>query len=100
MYFSDRIKLRAVTTTRNTYGEPIASYTDTEVWANKGSATRSEFYAANANGITIAIVFEVHAEDYSDQSIILFGSTQYDVARAFQKGEGIVQLNCTVRETS
>lgn len=99
MYFSDRITLRAVAATPDAYGQMIPSHTDTIVFANKKSVTRSEFYQANASGINIAIAFEVHVEDYNNQTIILSDTAQYDVARAYQKGEGIVELNCTVRET-
>ena len=98
MYFSDSITLRAITTTLDSYGGPIEAYTDTVAFADKKSATRSEFYQANVSGIKIAIVFSVHAEDYTDQQVILYNSAQYNVARVYAKGEGTVELNCTVRE--
>ena len=43
-------------------------------------------------------MFNVHAEDYADQQVILYNTVQYDVARVYAKGEGIIELNCTVRE--
>jgi SPP1 family predicted phage head-tail adaptor len=98
MYFSDRITLRAESFAPDSYGQMIASYTDTVVFANKKSATRSEFYQANANGINIVAVFEVHVEDYDNQAVILSDTAQYDVVRAYQAGEGTVELNCTLRE--
>lgn len=98
MYFSDSITLRAVTITLDSYGDQTKTYTDTVVWANKKSVVRSEFYAANSAGIKVDAVFEVHAEDYADQHVILYGSTQYEVIRAYQKGLGTVELNCAVRE--
>lgn len=98
MYFSDSITLRAVTVTLDSYGDAIKSYTDTVVFADKKSVTRAEFYAANSSGIKIDAVFSVHSEDYANQHVILYGSTQYEVIRAYQKGEGTVELMCAVRE--
>jgi hypothetical protein len=34
-------------------------------------------------------------EDYNNQKDILYNSKAYKVIRAYQKGEGIVELNCT-----
>lgn len=98
MFFSDKITLRAVTRAPDSYGDSIPSYTDTVVWANKKSVTRSEFYAANMAGVKIDAVFEVHAEDYEDQMAVTFDSANYEVMRAYAKGEGTFELMCSVRE--
>lgn len=94
MYFSDRITLRTVSVTYDSFGDTVKSYTDTEVWANKKSVTRSEFYSANMSGIKIDAVFEVHTEDFNNQTEISFSSKNYDIVRAYQKGEGTVELMC------
>lgn len=98
MFFSDRITLRAVTRTPDSYGDASNSYTDTVVWADKKSVTRSEFYTANMAGVKIDAVFAVHAEDYGNQTVVSFGSVNYEVIRAYAKGEGTVELMCAVRE--
>ena len=67
MYFSDSITLKAPFTTQDSYGQPIPAYTDTIVFANKKSVTRSEFYPAHMAGIKIDTIFAVHPEDFSDQ---------------------------------
>jgi SPP1 family predicted phage head-tail adaptor len=95
MLFSDRIKLRTVTVGVDTSGYPTHDTTDTEVWANIKSATRAEFYAANANGINVSMMFEVHTEDWNNQTQVLYDSKTYDVIRAYQKGMGIVELTCS-----
>ena len=96
MYFSDQITLRAIT--RNTlddYGEAIEIRTDTVVWANVQSVKRSEFYAANTNGIDATMAFEVHVEDWNNQEEILYGGKTYVVVRSYQKGLGTVELTCS-----
>ncbi len=95
MFFSDRITLRTITQGQDADGYPTSSNSDTDVWANKKSTTRAEFYSANANGIDASVAFEVHVEDYNNQKDILYNSKAYKVIRAYQKGEGIVELNCT-----
>ena len=93
MYFSDRITLRTATITYDSFGDEIKAYTDTVVWANKKSVTRSEFYSANMSGIKVDMVFEIHVEDYSNQIEVLAG-VNYEVIRAYQKGEGTIELMC------
>jgi SPP1 family predicted phage head-tail adaptor len=98
MYFSDKITLRKETVTLDEYGDSAYTYTDTTVFADVKSVTRSEFYSASMAGIKIDIVFAVHAEDYNNQTIVTYGTTQYNIVRTYKKGEGIVELNCAVRE--
>lgn len=93
--FSDRISLRTITTTQNANGYPVESYVDVVVWANKKSVTRSEFYAANSQGILISAVFEVHSEDYTNQTQIVDGTKVYSIERAYQKGLGVYELVCS-----
>lgn len=100
MYFSDKITLRKETVTLDEYGDSAYPYpyTETTVFADVRSVTRSEFYSASMAGIKIDIVFAVHAEDFSNQTIVTYGTTQYNIVRTYKKGEGIVELNCAVRE--
>lgn len=96
--WKDVIALRAVSFTRDGFGDSVASNTDTTVFANKKSVVRSEFYSANAAGIKIDTVFEVRSEDYADQTVVVIGATVYDVVRAYKKGESNVELTCAIRE--
>lgn len=95
MYFSDSIKLRSVVKTIDSSGYHVSANTDTTVFANRKSVARSEFYAAQANKINITQVFEVHAEDWGSQTQVVDGTKVYDIVRAYQKGIGIVELNCS-----
>lgn len=70
MFFSDSITLRKASTTLDSYGDSITTYTDTTAFANEISVKRSEFYAANMAGIKIDTVFVVHVEDYLNQEAI------------------------------
>lgn len=95
MYFSDKITLRSNANTIDTNGFPVKTATDTIVWANKKSVTRSEFYSANANDINIVQAYEVNAEDWGNQTQVVDGTKVYYIVRAYQKGLGVVELNCS-----
>lgn len=96
MFFSDLVTLRSVTYVNDTVGFPVETPgTDTQVWANVKSVVRSEFYSANANGIDANISFEIHVEDWSNQTQVIYNTKTYYVIRAYQKGLGVVELTCS-----
>lgn len=95
MFFSDQVTLRTVTTSTDSDGYGTEAYTDKTVWADAKSVTRSEFYSASANKINIVIAFDVHVEDFSQQTQVIYNSKTYHVVRAYQKGLGVVELNCS-----
>ena len=95
MFFSDQITLRSVIYTKDADSYPIEVPTDTVVWANRKSVTRSEFYASNQAGINMTIAFDIHSEDWNNQTQLLDGTKVYKIERSYQKGLGIVELNCS-----
>ena len=38
-------------------------------------------------------MFEVHAEDWGNQTQVVYNGRVYDIIRAFQKGLGVVELD-------
>ena len=93
MYFSDKIKLIAISYTENSLGDIIETETETEVFANKKSIRQSEFYQAAATGLRPEIMFEVWSEEYSSQQRVKYDNKDYTVIRAYDKGE-LTELIC------
>ena len=93
--WKDIITLRTETIGQDADGYQATTYIDVEVWANKKSVVRAEFYPAYAVGIEAKIAFEVRSEDYDGQKDILHEGKAYEVIRSFQKGEGTVELTCS-----
>lgn len=93
MYFSDKIKLIAISHTENSMGDTIETETETEVFANKKSIRQSEFYQAAATGLRPEIMFEVWSEEYSSQQRVKYDNKDYTVIRAYDKGE-LTELIC------
>lgn len=100
MYFSESVTLRAVANPTDALGGRTKTYTDTTVFANVKSVTRAEFYSASTAGVKVDIVFEVHAEDFNNQTTVTYSSKNYEVIRAYKKGEGTVELMCVQREVT
>lgn len=98
MFFSDTVKLRAVVKSVDSDGYETVSVTETVAFADVKTATRAEFYAANANDINITIVFGIHTEDFANQTEVEYNSKIYDVVRSYAKGLGIIELNCSDRK--
>ena len=93
--WKDIITLRTEIIGQVADGYQATTYIDVEVYANKKSVTRAEFYPAYAVGIEAKIAFEVRSEDYGGQKDILHEGKAYEVIRSFQKGEGTVELTCS-----
>ena len=93
--WKDIITLRTETIGQDDDGYPTTTYKDVEVYANKKSVVRAEFYPAYAVGIEAKIAFEVRSEDYDGQKDILHDGKAYEVIRSYQKGEGTVELTCS-----
>ena len=99
MYFSDKITLRSISSTKNSAGIVTGgTNTDVEVWADEQSVYQSEHYKAAAIGKKIDRVFEVHYEDYSGQMFVVHNSKSYNVERSQAKGLGTVLLFCSLVE--
>lgn len=93
--WKDVITLRTKRTGQDVDGYPTVVYDDINVYANKKSVVRAEFYPAYAVGIEAKIAFEVRSEDYDGQKDILHEGKAYEVIRSFQKGEGTIELSCS-----
>lgn len=69
-------------------------------WAEKLSAVRGEFYAAEQNGHIIEAVFEVSPLDFTRQQVLVHGSDTFTIVRGFVVPDkpDTVQLSCERRE--
>lgn len=92
----DRITLVAVTHGIDD-GFSVRSETTTEVWADRKSVTRSEYYKATQAGMRADVVFEIHAMEYAGQSVVRLGADTYDVIRSYQTEPDKIELTCARR---
>ena len=97
-HFDDVVILRKVTPIIKD-GFSTKTVTTNEVWAEKQSASRSEFYAAAGANHRIDIVFVVNDCDFDDEEELEYNGNIYDVVRAYHKSLDRVELNCERRRT-
>ena len=97
MRMDEQLVLIDTVTTVSDVGIPVLTETKTTVWADKLSAKRAEYYAANAAGIRVDIVFSVNADDYTGQTEVEWNSEKYSVVRSYASGRGRVELTCALR---
>lgn len=93
MYFSDKIKLIAISHTPNSMGDMIETKTKTEIFANKKSIRQSEFYQAAATGLRPEIMFEVWSDEYNSQPKLEYNGKEYTIIRTYDQGE-LTELVC------
>lgn len=90
MFWNQKIQLGKVTESVQ-HGEPIQAVTWETVFANKRSVRQSEHYEAANLGLRPEMVFEVNSFEYRNHEKVKFGSRQFEVLRAYEKGE-VVEL--------
>lgn len=94
MYWDKLATLVKVEKTDDEDGYKTEKETRREVFVNKKSATRSEFYTAKQAGDKIALVLEVHGVDYEGETRIEFEGKPYDLVRDYTRAGEIIELNC------
>jgi SPP1 family predicted phage head-tail adaptor len=68
--------------------------TEKTVYADIKSVRQSEFYAAEASGKKVDLVFVVNADEWNGATEIEYGSLVYSVVRA-QDWKGRTELTCS-----
>jgi SPP1 family predicted phage head-tail adaptor len=94
MRWGDIITLISMTYSVNDLGDTIETKTSKQVYANKTSVKRSEFYQAMAIGLKPEVVFEMRLIDYSEEKKLIYESEEYNVIRTYSKDGEIVELVC------
>ena len=92
MYWRDIATLVGVKKTVNENGYKVETEARREVFVNKKSATRSEFYAAKQAGDKIALVLEVRGSDYEGETRIEYGGNPYEVVRTYTRAGEVIEL--------
>lgn len=95
-HFDERIFLVAVLPDVEN-GFPVEVWEESEVWADRKSVTRQEYYQAQQAGMKADVVFVVNTLDYAEQSMVRVGQVYYDVTRTYQTELDKIELTCTKR---
>ena len=93
-YWKDEAVLIREEKTVNANGYKDTTRTRREVFANKKTATRSEFYTAKQAGDKIVLVLEVRGADYQEETLVECEGRLYEVVRAYTQNGETYELNC------
>lgn len=92
MMFKDVLNLISITTTVNAVGDSIEAESKKEVYADKQSIKRNEFYQAAATGLRPELMFIIRTIDYSQEPRLEYpvdSEKYYTIIRIYEKGEFI-----------
>lgn len=70
--------------------------TERDVFANKKSAARSEFYLAQQADMQVESVFRIYLMEYQDETLARHNNQYYSVIRTYEKGD-FIELTCQKR---
>lgn len=94
MRWSDVVKLISITYSENALGDMTETKVERQVFANKVSVKRYEFYQAQAVGLKPETIFQVRLVDYDGEKKLSYNSEEYNVIRTFSKDGEIIELVC------
>ena len=94
MRWGEVLKLISYTTATNDIGDSIETKTERQIFANKTSVKRSEFYQAQMVGLKPELVFEVKLIDYEGEKKLSYEDEEYHIIRTYQKNSEDIELIC------
>lgn len=88
------------TTTTNAEGFEIKTETAVDVPCTLKSVSRSEFYAAYAQGLNPEAVFVVHNSVWEGQRHLQFEGKNYTVIRSYERNDEYVEITARKRNAT
>ena len=92
-HFDTPATLRTITRTQDANGYPVESQTTSLVWGDVRSATRTEFYSAEAQGHKVAMILTVPVLDYDGAEEVTIDNKTFKVVRVYQKSLDLIELS-------
>lgn len=89
---NDTLYLLTTTYTPDKYGVPVPTATKSEVFCERGSVTRNEFFEAGRNGFNPEYVFRVFKGDYQGESICEYDGLTYSIYRTYETDDDYIEL--------
>lgn len=89
---NDTLFLLTTTYTENQYGVPVASCTKTEVFCERSSVSRNEFFEAGRNGLNPQFVFTVFKGDYQGETVCEYEGQTYSIYRTYETDDDYIEL--------
>lgn len=65
-----------------------------QIFGEKKTVGRAEFYAAYKAGIKASAIFKINVDEYNNESLIEYERQKYKVKRTYEVDEYYVELTC------
>jgi len=95
MLFRDVVDLIAVSNSENGMGDITEGKFSRQVFANRKSIGRNEFYQAFAVGLRPELTFEVRVAEYQGERKLSYSGKEYNIIRTYDKNGEIIELICS-----
>lgn len=88
----DTLFLLSTTYEPNKYGVPVPTNTEKEVFCDRRSISRSEFFNAGRNGLNPQYVFTVFKGEYSGETKCKYNGLTYSIYRVYETDDDYIEL--------
>lgn len=89
---NDTLYLLSTTYENNKYGVPVAQTKKNEVFCDRQSISRSEFFNAGRNGLNPQFVFTVFKGEYQGETICEYDGNTYSIYRTYETDDDYIEL--------
>lgn len=88
----DTIFLLSTTYEKNKYGQDIPQNTRRQVFCDRQSVSRNEFFNAGRNGLNPQYVFTVFKGEYEGETICEYNGKTYSIYRTYETDDDYIEL--------
>lgn len=89
---NDTLFLLTTTYTTNKYGVPVETNVKNEVFCERQSVSRSEFFNAGRNGLNPEFVFTIFKGDYQGELACEYDGLTYAIYRTYETDDDYIEL--------
>lgn len=89
---NDTLYLLSTTYTANQYGVPVATQEKHEVFCDRESVSRSEFFNAGRNGLNPQFMFRIFKGDYQGETVCQYDGLTYSIYRTYETDDDYIEL--------
>ena len=89
---NDVLKLLKTTYTTDKYGQQIPTQEAHEVYCERHSISRNEFFTAGRNGLNPQFEFTVFKGDYMGETVCEYDGQSYSIYRTYETDSDYIEL--------
>lgn len=88
----DTLILYQTTYEKNEYGQDIPTNKEKEIFCDRKSISRNEFFNGGRNGLNPQYMFKVFKGEYNGESICKYNGLTYSIYRTYETDDDYIEL--------